>query len=34
VTEHRSRSLATLAYNLKTMIHVLGGYKLVCALAN
>jgi len=27
-------SLATLAYHLKTMIHVLGAYKLVCALAN
>jgi transposase len=27
-------SLATLAYNLKTMIHVLGGYKLARALAN
>jgi transposase len=27
-------SLATLAYNLKTMIHVLGGYKLLSALTN
>jgi transposase len=27
-------SLATLAYNLKTMVHVLGGHTLVCALAN
>jgi len=27
-------SLATLAYNLKTMIHVLGGHKLARALAN
>jgi hypothetical protein len=27
-------SLATLAYNLKTMIRAPGGYKLVCALAN
>lgn len=27
-------SLATLAYNLKTMFHALGGYKLLSALAN
>ncbi len=27
-------SFSTLAYNLKTMVHVLGGHTLACALAN